>query len=213
MRRGRAHRPAPVRLQRRRGRGLQGRRHDRLRRQLGAVYALFAFVTVPFLIFIAPRITESTLHPNCTFLPGSQCEGIVLQEGKIGLLGDRKVELLALEQQGDIVTAQVRVSEPGLVSETLLSPSFDMTAGNAANTPSFPGIRYRLKLETVDIATGSVQLNIAAPGTGTLENARTLFTFLASIAGFTGLFVWLFMLRSSLLGVQWRLAQREGAWR
>jgi heme exporter protein C len=181
------------------------------RRQLGAVYALFAFVTVPFLIFIAPRITDSTLHPNCTFLPGSQCNGIVLQEGKIGLLGDRKVELLALEQQGDVVTAQVRVSEPGLASETLLAPTYDMAADIPADTPTFPGIRYRLKLETVDIAAGSVRLNIAAPGTGTLENARTLFTFLASIAGFTGLFIWLFVLRSTLLGVQWRLAQREGA--
>lgn len=183
------------------------------RRQLGAVYALFAFVTVPFLIFIAPRVADSTLHPNCAFLPGSKCEGIVLQPDgiKIGLLGDRKLELLGLAEQDGIVQAQVRVSEPGLASETVMIPSYDMREGISLDSPSFPGIRFRLKIEQVDPALRAVQLNIAAPGTGTLENARTLLTFLASMLGFTGLFVWLFTIRSTLLGVQWQLEQREGA--
>jgi heme exporter protein C len=182
------------------------------RRQLGAVFSLFAFVTVPFLIFIAPRMADSTLHPNCAFLPGSNCEGIELAvDGrKIGLLGDRKVELLAVEQQGDMAVAQVQVSEQGLSSETTLAPSYNLVAGNPADTPNFPGVRYRLTIEEIDPAAGSVRLNIAAPGTGTLENARTLLSFLAANAGFTALFVWMFAVRSSLLGVQWRLAQREG---
>jgi heme exporter protein C len=182
------------------------------RRQLSAVYSLFAFVTVPFLVFIAPRIADSTLHPNCAFLPGSNCDGVALQvEGKrIDLLGDRKVELLALEQQGNILTAQVQVSEPGLASETILTPSFDTAAGHALDTPAFPGLRYRLKLEEADPTAGSIRLNIAAPGAGTLENMRTSLTFLASNVGFTALFVWLFQIRSTLLGVQWRLEGREG---
>jgi heme exporter protein C len=180
------------------------------RRQLGAVYALFAFVTVPFLVFVAPRIADSTLHPNCVFLPGSQCDGIVLQEGRLGLLGDRKVELLALEAQGDTVTARVLVSEPGLTSETVLEPSYSQEQGIMLDTPTFPGLRYRLTLEEYDAAAGTARLNIAAPGTGTLDNLRTLLTFLASIFGFTALFVWMFQLRADLLGLAWRLEQREG---
>ncbi len=183
------------------------------RRQLSAVYSLFAFVTVPFLVFIAPRMTESTLHPNCAFIQGSQCDGIALQaDGRtIGLLGDRKVELLEMTQNGDQAMARVEVSEPGLAGTSVLEPSFDLASGNPANTPNFPGMRYRLTIDEIDPATGSVRLNIAAPGTGTLENATTLLTFLASIAGFTALFVWMFLVRSALLDVQWRLAQREGA--
>jgi heme exporter protein C len=183
------------------------------RRQLGAVFSLFAFVTVPFLIFVAPRMADSTLHPNCAFLPGSTCDGIVLEEGgrHIGLLGDRKVELLGIDEQSGVAAVQVRVSEPGLSGETTLVPTFNIEAGHPADTPAFPGLRYRLTVEEYDAAAGMVRLNIAAPGTGTLENASTLLTFLASILGFTGLFLWLFQVRSTLLGVQWRLEQREGA--
>jgi hypothetical protein len=35
-------------------------------------------------------------------------------------------------------------------------------------------------------------------------------TFLASITGFTALFVWLYRLRAAMLTVEERLAQREG---
>ncbi|MFN8569596.1 MAG: cytochrome c biogenesis protein [Kouleothrix sp.] len=48
------------------------------RRRLAAVYNLFAAVTMPFLLFVAPRVAESTLHPNCAFIQGSKCEGITL---------------------------------------------------------------------------------------------------------------------------------------
>jgi heme exporter protein C len=158
-------------------------------------------------------MADSTLHPNCAFLPGSTCDGIVLQEGgrHIGLLGDRKVELLGIDEQSGLAAVQVRVSEPGLSGETTLVPTFDVAGGHPADTPAFPGLRYRLTVEEYDAAAGMVRLNIAAPGTGTLENASTLITFLASIFGFTGLFLWLFQVRSTLLGVQWRLEQRKGA--
>lgn len=180
------------------------------RRQLSAVYSLFAFVTVPFLIFVAPRMAESTLHPNCAFIQGSQCDGITLEVGKLGLLGDRKIQLLDLERAGDTVTARVMVSEPGLSGETLLSPSFDLASGNMLDRPEFPGLRYQLGLEQVDLATNSGLLNIEAPGTGVLENRITLFTFLAAIGGFTALFFWMLYVRATLLGVAWALAQREG---
>jgi heme exporter protein C len=179
------------------------------RRQLGAVYALFAFATMPFLFFVAPRLAESTLHPNCAFIQGSNCDGIVLNEGKIGLLGDRKVELLQLSQQGDLIVAEVKVSEPGLTSESVLQPSYDLNAGSMADRPTFPGTRFQIGLEEVDLQNGSARLNIEAPGTGLLENQRTLLTFLAAIVGFTGLFVWMFLVRSDLLSLQGALEQRE----
>lgn len=180
------------------------------RRRLSAVYSLFAFVTVPFLIFIVPRLSESTLHPNCAFLPGSKCDGIELGVGNIGLLGDRKVQLLGLEQQGDEVRAQVEVSEPGLQSQTILVPTFNLQAGEPGAIVEIPGVRHRLILQQVDVDSERARLNIQAPGTGILDNRRTLIVFLASIAGFSGLFVWMLNIRATLLGVQWRLAQRSG---
>src|SRR5215510_16376202 len=77
------------------------------RRRLSAVYNLFAAVTMPFLLFVAPRVADSTLHPNCAFLQGSKCSGITLQLNgtKIGQLGDVVLELRGLEQRGDLVTA------------------------------------------------------------------------------------------------------------
>ncbi|EFO81181.1 cytochrome c assembly protein [Oscillochloris trichoides DG-6] len=181
------------------------------RRQLSAVYSLFAFVTVPFLIFIAPRISESTLHPNCAFMQGSTCEGIEIGVGKLGLLGDRKIELVSLSQTGDVVTAEVLVSEPGLSSDILLTPSFNMVDQEILDRPNFPGLRYHLIIQEVDLANNRIRLNIEAPGTGLLDNGRTLFTFLAAIFGFTALFFWMLYVRATLLGVQWALARREGA--
>jgi heme exporter protein C len=181
------------------------------RRQLSAVYSLFAFVTVPFLVFVAPRIADSTLHPNCAFLQGSKCEGITLEVGKIGLLGDRKVQLLGLSQAGDIVTAEVEVTEPGLTGTSIIRPSYDLAEGVMVEQPNFPGLRFRLGMEGVDLGGQNALLNIEAPGTGLLENQRTLFTFLASIAGFTALFFWMLHVRAMLLGIQWALARREGA--
>jgi heme exporter protein C len=181
------------------------------RRQLSAVYSLFAFVTVPFLIFVAPRVSNSTLHPNCAFMQGSTCDGIEIGVGKLGLLGDRKIELVSLDRAGDVVTAQVQVSEPGLSGSTTLRPSYHVANREVLDRPNFPGLRYHLIVQKVDLATNSVLLNIEAPGTGLLENGRTLLTFLASIVGFTALFFWLLNLRATLLGVQWALARREGS--
>jgi heme exporter protein C len=185
--------------------------HVERRRKLSAVYSLFAFVTVPFLMFIAPRAADSTLHPNCAFLPGSKCDGVVLAEGQIRLLGERKVELLSLDQQGDRMLAQVEVSEPGLTSSSILEPSFNLAQGQPDVSPNFPGLRFHLALEEVDTTTGNVRLNIEAPGTGLMDNPRTLFTFLASNLGFTALFLWMLQVRTNLLGVRWDLERREGA--
>lgn len=181
------------------------------RRQLSAVYSLFAFVTVPFLVFIAPRISDSTLHPNCAFMQGSSCDGVVLGVGKLGLLGDRKVELVSLDRTGDVVTAEVMVSEPGLSGSASLKPSYNIVAQEVIDRPNFPGLRFHLIVKDVDLTTNSARLNIEAPGTGLLENGRTLLTFLASIIGFTALFFWMLNVRATLLGVQWALARREGA--
>jgi len=179
------------------------------KRRLSAVFSLFAFITVPFLIFVAPRVAKSTLHPNCALVPGSNCDGISLNEGKIGLLGERKVQLLAFKQQGAIISAKVKVSEPGLRGETELVPTFDLTTGKPLATPSFPGLRYSLTIQQVDLVQKSIHLNIKAPGTGLLENPRTFFTFLAANLGFTALFIWLFQLRALLLSLEWAIGQRE----
>jgi len=179
------------------------------RRQLSAVYSLFAFVTVPFLVFVAPRLADSTLHPNCAFIQGSQCDGLTLEVGKIGLLGDRKVQLLGLERENDLVTATVRVSEPGLSGEHTLYPSYNLATKEMISRPEFPGLRYQLGLERVDLNGSSALLNIEAPGTGVLENRVTLFTFLASLGGFTALFFWMLHVRATLLGVAGALMQRE----
>jgi heme exporter protein C len=178
------------------------------RRQLSAVYSLFAVATVPFLVFVAPRVADSTLHPNCAFLQGSNCDGIDLAVGKIGLLGDRKVELLALQRDGDLLIADVEVSEPGLRATAVLQPSLDVINGGMAVRPEFPGMRFRLGLESYNEAAGTVHLNIEAPGTNLLENRRTLYVFLASNIGFMLLFFWMMRVRTTLLNVEWQLALR-----
>jgi heme exporter protein C len=179
------------------------------RRQLSAVYSLFAFVTMPFLFFIAPRIADSTLHPNCAFIQGSNCDGVVLEVGKVGLIGDQKVQLLGLERKGNLLVAEVKVSTPGLQQEAILYPSLDLVDGGMADRPEFPGSRFRLGLEEYyDEATGAVRLNMEAPGTNLLENRRTLYVFLAANLGFTALFFWMLQVRSLVLDLQWAIAQR-----
>jgi heme exporter protein C len=181
------------------------------RRTLGAVYALFAFVTMPFLMFVAPRLANSTLHPNCAFIQGSDCDGITLGLGKVGLLGDQKVQLLGLERQGELAVAEVEVSAPGLAQVSRLSPSFDLAAGSYADRPTIPGQRFTLALENVDLERGEVLLNIEAPGTGLLANQRTLWVFLAANVGFTALFVWMFLVRAQVLGLEAQLERRKVA--
>jgi heme exporter protein C len=185
------------------------------RRRLSAVYNLFAAVTMPFLLFVAPRVAESTLHPNCAFIQGSKCDGISLtvQPGgtRIGQLGNSDIvlELKSLEQRGDLAVAQVEARRPGGQTQTL-EPTFELSSGSPADKPNFPGLRFTLVLEQADLSAGTARLNMQAPGTGLLGNQRTLWTFLASIAGFTGLFFWLYRLRASMLSMQEQLAQREG---
>src|SRR5919199_5267878 len=83
------------------------------RRQLAAVYALLAFVTAPLLTFVVPRLADSSLHPNCAFLPGSNCNGVRLKEHQVGSLGDTRVQLLNVERAGTSVKAIVDVSGVG----------------------------------------------------------------------------------------------------
>jgi heme exporter protein C len=181
------------------------------RRRLAAVYNLFAAVTMPFLLFVAPRVAESSLHPNCAFIQGSQCNGIRLQLNgtKIGQLGDNVLELQALEPRADgLAVARVQIRRPGLQQVAVLEPTIEL-GGAPADRPTFPGERFTLTLKEADLASGTALLNIEAPGTGLLSNQRTLWTFLAAIAGFTGLFVWLYRLRAAVLMLDERLAQRE----
>src|SRR3954470_16055127 len=110
------------------------------RRRLAAVYNLFAAVTMPFLLFVAPRVAESSLHPNCAFIQGSTCNGIALQlnGAKIGQLGDSVLELQGLAPQGDLIVAQVQVRRPGLSQVQTLRPTFEVSSGKPADKPTFP---------------------------------------------------------------------------
>lgn len=188
------------------------------RRRLSAVYNLFAAVTMPFLLFVAPRVAESTLHPNCAFIQGSKCDGITLttQPGgvRIGQLGssDIVLNLQKLEQRGSLAVAQVQVLGPGGQVVDTLEPTFELSSGKPADRPNFEGQRFTLALEQVDLAAGTARLNMEAPGTGLLSSRRTLLTFLASIAGFTALFFWMYRLRAAMLLLQDQVAQRESSY-
>ena len=178
--------------------------HER-RRQLAAVYAVFAFVTAPLLTFVLPRLAESSLHPNCAFLPGSQCDGVRLKEGQVGQLGDTRVQLLKVERAGDRVTAVVDVSGVGFTNRTTLRPSFNTATNVRGDTPEFPESRFMLVVVRVN-ADGKLLLNIQAPGNESqLGNVATRTTFFASLLGFTGLFWWVYRLRVDVLGLRRRL--------
>ncbi len=181
------------------------------RRRLSASYNLFAAVVMPFLLFVAPRVSDSTLHPNCAFIQGSKCDGIALQRGgdTVGQLGDVVLELQGVERRGDLAVAKVLVSTPGLAQQVVLSPSLDVVTGKPADRIEFPGQQFMLALEAADLTNGQVKLNIEAPGTGLLSNSRTLWTFMASNLGFFGLFLWLFRLRASSLILEERVMQRR----
>jgi heme exporter protein C len=188
------------------------------RRRLSAAYNLFAAVTMPFLLFVAPRVAESSLHPNCAFIQGSKCDGITLttQPGgvKIGQLGNSDIvlNLQGLEQRGDFAVARVQVLGPGGTVIDTLEPTFELSTGKPADRPSFSGQRFTLALEQADLAAGTARLNMEAPGTGLLSNPRTLLTFLASIVGFTALFFWMYRVRADLLMVHDQINQREGSY-
>ncbi|MBV9791635.1 MAG: cytochrome c biogenesis protein CcsA [Chloroflexi bacterium] len=173
------------------------------RRQLAAVYALFAFATAPLLTFVVPRLYDTTLHPNCAFLPGSKCNGITLKQNGVGALGDRRVQLLDVQRSGDTVTANVEVSGVGFSNVTTLQPTLNVATGERV-TPEFPESRFMLALQSVDDQ--GVRLNIQAPGnTSQRGNARTTTTLMASLLGFTGLFFWVYNLRTTLLRLRRRV--------
>lgn len=175
------------------------------RRQLAAVYAVLAFVSVPLLIFVIPRLAESSLHPNCAFLQDSDCDGVQLREGQVSALGDMRVQIKSLERSGDLVSAVVDVSGVGFTNQTILQPSFDVVKNERVETPEFPNSRFMLAIQEVD-TDGSVRLNIQSPGNQSqLGNVATRTTFFASLLGFTGLFWWVYRLRVDILGLRRRL--------
>jgi heme exporter protein C len=178
---------------------------DDRKRQLAAVYALFAVVTVPLLVFVVPRMFENTLHPNCAFLPGSQCDGITLSAGRVGDLGDQVLRVEAIERSGDLVTAQVNVRGPGGAEGVVLTPTLN-TATGERTMPEFPGSRFMLTIQQIEGE--NVRLNIQSPGNSSQNNVATRTTLLASLLGFTGLFVWVMNLRMSLLGLRRRIVAR-----
>src|SRR5215510_3016414 len=126
-------------------------------RRLAAVYNLFAAVIMPFLLFVAPRVAESSLHPNCAFIQGSKCDGISLttQPGgtKIGQLGNSDIvlNLQKLERRGDLAVAQVQVLGPGGKIVDTLEPTIELSTGKPADRPSFAGQRFTLALEQADL--------------------------------------------------------------
>jgi heme exporter protein C len=175
------------------------------RRQLAAVYAVLAFVSAPLLTFVVPRLADSSLHPNCAFLPGSKCDGVRLKEQQVGSLGDTRVQLLRIERRGGEVRAIVDVSGVGFSDRTTLVPTFNTATHQRGETPAFPASRFMLAIQSVN-ADGSVLLNIQSPGNQSqLGNAATLTTFLASLLGFTGLFWWVYRLRVDILGLRRRM--------
>jgi len=176
------------------------------RRQLAGVYALFAFVTAPLLIFVVPRLYETSLHPNCAFIQGSKCDGITLSEGRVGALGDQVLQLQALEKNGNQVTAVVKVSGAGFSNVMTLRPTLDLTS-QQRTTPTFPNSRFMLALQSLE--GDSVRLNIQAPGNSRQRNVATTTTLFASLAGFTGLFFWTYSLRTSLLSLSRQVEARE----
>jgi len=177
------------------------------RQQLAAAYAVLAFVTVPLLIFVIPRWAESSLHPNCAFLPGSDCSGVRLRVGQVGALGDTRVQLTALERVDDELIATVDVSGVGFTNRATLRPSFDTARAESAAMPTFPESRFMLAVQAVG-DDESVLLNIQSPGNQSqLGNVATSTTFAAALLGFTGLFWWVYRLRVDILGLRRRLLQ------
>lgn len=179
-------------------------------RRLSAIYALLAFVTVPFLIFVIPRITDSTLHPNCAILNTPNCEGLTLNEGGrvIGAVNDFRLELKSVAQTGDLTIATIEVRHPDGTLTTLL-PSFDNASGRPVAIEQVPDTLRELQIKNISGAPGSQTFEIALANVGNvglLTESRTLITFFAALIGFTALFVWLWRLRASLLGINEELS-------
>ncbi len=175
------------------------------RRQLAAAYALFAFAMAPLLTFVVPRLSDSTLHPNCAFLQTATCKGITLRANGVGALGETILELRGMRHEGDLVTAVVAARRGG-GDATLLQPSYNTHTDQQEAQPKLPGTSFMLVIKQVN-GDGSVFLNQQAAGNQSqLGNLRTLGTFLASLLGFTGLFWWLWKLRVNVMALQRDLA-------
>lgn len=173
------------------------------RQQLAAVYALFAFVTAPLLTYVVPRLYDTTLHPNCAFLPGSKCNGVTLAEGRVGDLGDNILQVQQIRREGDIVTAVVSVRGVGGADPVIMEPSYNVATRQQVATPEFAGSRFMLAIQGV--TDEGVRLNIQAPGNTSQRNLTTTSTLLASLLGFTGLFYWVYTLRRTVLGLRRRI--------
>ena len=175
------------------------------RQTLAAVYAVLAFATAPLLTFVVPRLAETTLHPNCAFLEGSTCDGVVLREGQVNGLGDTRVQLLEIQRSGDEVTAVVDVSSVGFAERTTMQPSFNTATNEQIAMPTFPNSRFMMVVQEVR-PDGTLLLNIRAPGNESqLGNVATRTTFFASLLGFTFLFWWVYRLRVDTLTLRRRL--------
>ena len=187
------------------------------RRRLSSIYALLAFVTVPFLIFVIPRITDSTLHPNCAILNTPGCEGITLTENKRiqGQVNDFRVKLIAVAEQDDQLIATLEVRNPADGTITVLQPSFDLATQAAQTIERVPDTLREVQIKRIGGQTGARELEVALANVGNvglLTEQRTLITFWAALAGFTALFVWLWWLRALLLTLHHEIQQEEAQW-
>jgi len=181
---------------------------DRQRRmQLAAVYALFAFVTAPLLLFVVPRQFANTLHPNCAFIQDSECDGVVLGVNQVNVLGDQRVQLIEVQRQGDLLTAVVDVSTRGARERAQLTPTLNLVTGERT-TPNFINSRFMLSLERIE--GNQVWLNIVPPANSNqVNNIATGTTLAAATIGFTALFFWMYAVRARLLGVR-RVIEARG---
>lgn len=182
---------------------------DRERRtQLAAVYALFAIVPATLLLFVIPRQFENSLHPNCAFLQGSTCNGVVLRVGQVNELGGQIVRLADVQRSGDVVTAVVDVSSTGAREQTQLTPTLNAATGESMTTPNFINSRFMMALEQAEGE--QVRLNIVPPANSNqINNIATGTTFGAAMIGFTALFFWMYAVRARLLGVR-RVIEARG---
>jgi heme exporter protein C len=86
------------------------------RARIGAAYALFAAVLMPFLVFVAPRVTES-LHPQTVI----NREGRILMDTPTktiffaGLIGFTAIFLWLLELETRLAALRGRPAEPGRI--------------------------------------------------------------------------------------------------
>ncbi len=176
-------------------------------RRLSAIYALLASVSVPFLIFVIPRVTDSTLHPNCAILNTPNCAGLALTaDGRIqGQVDDFRLKLLDVQESDTLLTATIEVRDPASGTLTTLQPSFDLVSGQPKAIERVPDTLREVQIKRVSGTASARTIEVALANVGNiglLTDQRTLITFLVSLLGFTALFIWVWRLRALLLGLQ-----------